>query len=131
VAAEPAAKPEPVATQPPAPKPAPTPEPAPQPKSSAKADADRAQALLNGQPVAKADEARVVVQVGAFAEAEAVRQTRAKLDKLGLKSYTQVVDVGGAPRTRVRVGPFSNRAEADKAAARIKAAGLPAAILSL
>jgi len=29
------------------------------------------------------------------------------------------------------VGPFASRAEADKAAARVKSAGLPAAILTL
>jgi DedD protein len=31
----------------------------------------------------------------------------------------------------VRVGPFATRAEAERAAAKVKVAGLPAAILSL
>ena len=48
-----------------------------------------------------------------------------------MKTYTQVVESEGGRRTRVRVGPFASRAEAEKAAARIKATGLPAAILSL
>nr|MCU0763630.1 SPOR domain-containing protein [Hydrogenophaga sp.] len=34
-------------------------------------------------------------------------------------------------RIRVRLGPFSNRPDAEKAAARVKALGLPAAILTL
>ena len=34
-------------------------------------------------------------------------------------------------RTRVRVGPFANKAEADQAALKIKALDLPATILSL
>ncbi len=34
-------------------------------------------------------------------------------------------------RTRVRVGPVASREEAEKMAARIKAAGLPTAILTL
>jgi DedD protein len=34
-------------------------------------------------------------------------------------------------RTRVRVGPFASRAEADKAAGKIKGLSLPAAVLSL
>ena len=42
-----------------------------------------------------------------------------------------MVEVDGNKRTRVRVGPFASRADADKTAARIKAAGLPAAILTL
>ena len=93
-------------------------------------DGARAQLLLNGQPTS-ASTARVVVQVGAYSDADKLREARLKLEKLGLKTYTQVVEVDGAKRTRVRVGPFETRVDADKAAARIKAAGLPVAILSL
>jgi DedD protein len=93
-------------------------------------DGYRAQALLDGQAASGAG-ARTVVQVGAYGEADKLREARQKLEKLGLKTYTQVVEVDGAKRTRVRVGPFASRAEADKAAARIKAAGLPAAVLTL
>jgi DedD protein len=53
------------------------------------------------------------------------------VEKLGLKTYTQVVETESGPRTRVRVGPFDSRDEADKAAARIKGTGLAANILSL
>ena len=97
----------------------------------------RAQALLNGQAGAAASAAieaapsRVVVQVGAYSDPVKLREARQKLEKLGLQTYTQVVEVEGAQRTRVRVGPFANRADADKAAARIKAAGLPVAVLAL
>ena len=93
-------------------------------------DSARAQALLNGQ-AASGSPARVVVQVGAYSDADKLREARQKLEKLGLKTYTQVIEVDGAKRTRVRVGPFETRADADKAAARIKAAGLPVAVLNL
>ena len=53
------------------------------------------------------------------------------VDKLGLKSYTQVIEVDGAKRIRVRVGPFAAREDAEKAAGTLKAAGLPAAVLTL
>jgi DedD protein len=82
------------------------------------------------KPAAEAP-GRFVVQVGAFAEAAAVRQARAKVEKLGLASYTQVVDTSNGPRTRVRLGPFDTRDEAEKAAAKLKAAGLPGAVLTL
>jgi len=94
-------------------------------------DGVRARALLDGDAAASAPGARVVVQVGAFTDAGKVSEARYKLEKLGLKTYTQVVEVEGSKRTRVRVGPFANRAEAEKASARIRAAGLPAAILTL
>jgi len=97
------------------------------------AEAARAKALLEGGASAKApaESGRFVVQVGAFADAAAARDTRAKVEKLGLKTYTQVVDTDAGKRIRVRVGPFVSRDDAAKAADRIKSAGLPTALLSL
>lgn len=97
-------------------------------------DGQRAQALLEGKPATKASDngsGRIVVQVGAYTDADKLREARQKVEKLGMKTYTQVIDADGGKRTRVRVGPFTTREEADKAAARIKATGLPVAILSL
>jgi DedD protein len=74
---------------------------------------------------------RIVVQVGAFADAVRAREVRLTLERAGLKTYTHVAETSEGKRIRVRVGPFSSRAEADKAAARVKALGLPAAILTL
>lgn len=74
---------------------------------------------------------RIVVQVGAFAEVERAREARLKLERAGLKTYTHVADTSQGKRIRVRMGPFATRAEADKAAARAKALGLPAALLWL
>ncbi|MBT9477211.1 SPOR domain-containing protein [Polaromonas sp.] len=114
-------------------KPAPPPPKAPVPDS----EGARAKALLNAAPppsakavVAETD-ARVVVQVGAFADVDKAREVRAKLERAGLKTYAQVADTKDGKRTRVRVGPFASRADAEKAAAKIKSLDLPAAILSL
>ena len=74
---------------------------------------------------------RAVVQVGAFADAGKASEIRARLEQAGLKSFTQTVETADGKRIRVRVGPFANRAEADKAAAKIRALDLPAAILNL
>lgn len=127
----------------PASKPAVRPEPRPEARPAAAAskpvsDAARAQALLEGKTSpasmatqAAAAEVRAVVQVGAFSDPVKLREARSRVEALGLKTYTQVVEVNGERRTRVRVGPFASRGEADKAAARIKAAGLTAAILTL
>ena len=125
------------------PKPEPKVEPKVEPKIASKVpvasnDASRASALLNGKtppPAAKAvvagAEGRVVVQVGAFADAAKAHEVRLKLEKAGLKTYTQVADTNSGKRTRVRVGPFVSRAEAEKAASKIKTLDLPAAILTL
>jgi DedD protein len=134
-AAKPAPKPASASAS--APKPEPKAEPAAKPGAS---EAARARALLEGQSstkVAGADKAsqgtsggRYVVQVGAFADAGAAQDTRTRVERLGLKTYTQVIDTDNGKRTRVRVGPFSSREEADKAAGRITAAGLPSSVLS-
>ena len=113
-------------------------------KPSAPADdGARARALLNGQvpapsaemgsgnAVAKAVEGRMVVQVGAFSEDAKAREVRQKLEKAGLKTYAQVAETKDGKRIRVRVGPFDSRAEAEKAASKIKTLDLPAAILTL
>lgn len=90
-----------------------TPEPAPAAKTNAEAGL------------------RFIVQVGAFADANGAREARAKVGKLGLRTYTQNITTAGGKRIRVRLGPFDSRSEAENAAAKVKAAGLPAAVMTL
>ena len=102
-------------------------------------DAARARALLEGRSSSNADrkadepaaKSRYVIQVGAYADDAATRQARQKAEAAGVKTYTQVVETSAGKRTRVRVGPFSSREEAEKASAALKKAGLGAAILGL
>lgn len=130
-------KPEPVVeAPPPVAKVEPKVEEKPEPKVQAKApalsdEAARAKALLEGKQAPGAPKERLVVQVGAFADADKAHEVRLKLERAGLKTYTQVADTKEGKRTRVRVGPFSSRAEADKVASKIKSLDLPVAILTL
>jgi DedD protein len=94
-------------------------------------DGARAKALLEGKPPAAAAEARYVVQIGAFAEDRTVREVRAKAQKAGQATHTQQVTVSSGSVTRVRVGPFPTRKEADAAAAALRKADLPATVLKL
>ncbi len=110
--------------------------PAPQ-KTEAKAEAkpandgQKAKALLEGKSPA-ADQARMIIQGGAVADADKVREVRRKLESAGLKTYTQVVEgKDGKRTTRVRVGPFDSRTEADKVAARIRKLDLQANLIAL
>lgn len=104
-------------------------------KPSPKADdAAKAQALLDGAATTKKPDAtgeRFIVQVGAFADAARAREARLRVERTGLKTYTHVAQTKDGERTRVRVGPFGTKAEADKAADKIKKLDLPAAILTL
>lgn len=130
----------------------PAPVAAPKP-TAAGDDGTRATALLNGTatppppPLRAADLAkpaateeskaasaetkgRMVVQVGAFADAAKADETRRRLEKAGLSTYTQIVDTKDGKRIRVRVGPFASKAEAEKAVNKIRSLDLPVAILS-
>ena len=144
---KPEPKPEPKPKVEPKPEAKPEPKPEPKPKVEAKpvvSDAERARALLEGRaptpatavaaaPVkAEANkQGRFIVQVGAFADAAKANEVRSKLERAGLKTYTQAVDTKDGKRTRVRVGPFDQRDAADKAASRIKGLGLSASVLTL
>ena len=103
--------------------------PADKPKPAS--DGARAQALLEGKEPAAASAARYIVQVGAFSENKAAQDVRAKVEKLGLKTYAQAVDTADGRRVRVRLGPFASRDEAERAAAKLKSAGMPGSILTL
>jgi len=96
---------------------------------SAPDDAKKARALL--EAAAASPGARFVVQAGAFADAGAAKDARAKLERAGMKTYTNVADTKDGKRTRVRVGPVATLAEADQLAERIKKLDLPAQVLAL
>lgn len=107
--------------------------PAPQPAAAPTVAASKASATVAPAAATAAQEAagRFVVQVGAFADDATVRQTRQKVEKLGLKTYTQEVNTDAGKRVRVRVGPFATRDEASQVLNKLKGAGLPGAVLTL
>ncbi len=74
---------------------------------------------------------RFVVQVGAYADVDTLKQSRLRVERLGLKTYIQQVDTAGGKRTRVRVGPFPTRAEAQRAVSKLKSSGFNADLLEL
>ncbi len=135
---EPAPKPEHKPEPKPEPKPVATPAPEPKPART-NDEAARARALLEGRTApaaaatasASAEDGRFIVQVGAFADADKAREARTKVERAGLKTYMQVVDTKDGKRTRVRVGPFNNRADADKAAGKIRSLELSASVLTI
>ena len=109
-----------------------TPAQTPPPSTTSGSGTAAAALLAGGAPSdAAPGSSRFVVQIGAFADDAKMRDARGKVEKLGMKTYTQSVDTPGGKRVRVRVGPFATKAEADRTASKIKADGLPAAVLVL
>ena len=106
--------------------------PAPSTKANTSANATvAATSAAAAAAAAAAPAGRFVVQIGAFADTIKAREARQKLEKAGFKTYTQVVETKDGRRIRVRVGPFETKADATKAADKIKKLDLPTGILEL
>lgn len=69
------------------------------------------------------------VNAGLFAQPDNARNTLAKLKAAGLPAFSQELQTPQGPRTRVRVGPFANRAQAEAAIKKIRALKLDAALV--
>jgi DedD protein len=95
-------------------------------------EASRARAILEGRPEPKADakaepkkdSGRFVVQVAALAAQDKVDELQDKLKSAGISSFTQKVSTDSGSRTRIRVGPFSSKEEADRVRAKLSRIGL-------
>ncbi|MBY0571744.1 MAG: SPOR domain-containing protein [Burkholderiaceae bacterium] len=98
-------------------------------------DAARALAILEGKAppkVAKpeaADKSSFVVQVAVLSTQEKVDELQAKLKSGGIKSYTQKVPTASGDKTRIRVGPFESRDEAEKVRAKLTKLGLSGSLV--
>ncbi|MBI4291810.1 MAG: SPOR domain-containing protein [Betaproteobacteria bacterium] len=71
-----------------------------------------------------------VVQIGAFADPKNAKQLQAKLTAAGIKSYSETVKAKNGEQTRVRLGPFAGRADAEKAGEKAKALGFRADLVA-
>jgi DedD protein len=100
------------------------PEPA---KAASPNDEARAMAILEGKPAESAS--KYVIQVDAFATQDKVDEVQGKLKSAGIKSYVQKVSTASGERTRVRLGPFSSKEEADKARAKLGKIGLDGSVI--
>ena len=99
--------------------------------SNAQAEAALSNKKSAAQEDAAPSKARFVVQAGAFADAHTAQSVRAKIEKAGFKTYTQVVDTSQGKRVRVRIGPFASRDEAERVLHRLQALGVGGAVLTL
>lgn len=93
------------------------------------ASAPRSAASASGN--ASADPFTYFVQAGAFAQTEDAEQQRARLAMMGMEGRTSEREQSGRTVFRVRVGPFSNKADADAAKEKLAAAGVDASLVRI
>jgi DedD protein len=102
-----------------------------EPSAKAQTDVNKANPSLDGKSTAEVFE-RHVVQIGAYNDVTKVREVRRELEQAGLSTFIQVLDgKDGKSITRVRVGPFSSREEAEKVAAKVRKLDLSPAVLRI
>ena len=114
------------------------PEVRPEPKSESRPKVEakpepKAEPKVEPKPTKPADPdgTRFVVQFGAFSDGITAHEARMKVERLGIKTYTQEVKTPQGTRIRVRMGPYANRAEAEKVLSSLRKAGLSGAVLTL
>ncbi len=71
------------------------------------------------------------VQIGVFSDPEKVKQMQEKLSAKGLKSLDELIDTAKGKKTRLRVGPFEAKKDAESAMDKIKSLGLTGMIVSV
>lgn len=97
-------------------------------------DATRAIALLEGKSDPKAADKKAghfVIQVAALSTKDKIDELQSKLRDVGIKSYTQKIVTGSGDRTRIRVGPFASKEDAEKVRAKIIKLGLPGTVVPI
>lgn len=70
-----------------------------------------------------------LINVGLFAQQDNALRVHARLKAAGLPATSTTLETRNGPRTRVRVGPFTSRAQAEAAAQRIRAMQLDAVVI--
>lgn len=98
---------------------------APKPAADKQAEDARALAILEGKtskPAAADAGQKFVLQVAALSDQNKVSELRERLKQAGISSYTQKAPSGEV--TRVRVGPFNSKEEAEKVRAKLVGMGL-------
>lgn len=73
------------------------------------------------QSASASSKAEFVVQLGAFSDAGNAARLATKVRENRFDVYTEAVTTSAGKRTRVRVGPYPTRAEAEQARDRLKA----------
>ncbi len=75
--------------------------------------------------------AKFVLQAAAPASETAAKELAERIHGAGLKSFVSKVEAKDGVRYRVRVGPYATRDEAERARARLRAAGINANLVAL
>jgi DedD protein len=77
-----------------------------------------------------ADSEAYAVQIGVYSTMASVKDLQRKLLAQGFKTYTEKLATDQGDKIRLRAGPFASRADAEKALAKIKSAGMAGMVVT-
>jgi DedD protein len=99
-------------------------------KQKADAAAKAAKTAPDTASVTPPTKGKYLVQIGAFGSATGAEEQSKRATALGLKAFTEEISTNAGKRIRVRVGPFANKEQADKARDTLKAGGIDSALIA-
>jgi DedD protein len=99
-------------------------------KQKADAAAKAAKSAPDAASAATPAKGKYLVQIGAFGSATGADEQSKRATALGLKAFTEEISTNAGKRIRVRVGPFANKEQADKARDTLKAGGIDSALIA-
>jgi DedD protein len=88
----------------------------------------KVQADVKAEDISSA--ASIYLQIGVFSDPENVKKMQVQLSDKGLKSKSELIDTSKGKKTRLRVGPFNTKKEADLALAKLKSLKLAAIVVN-
>ncbi|MEF9977595.1 MAG: SPOR domain-containing protein [Thermomonas sp.] len=94
--------------------------------SAASTETATAAASTTTTPPASSDDARYLLQAGAFGASGDAETVKAKIAMLGLNARVESAQIGGKTVYRVRMGPYGSASELADAKAKLSGGGLPA-----
>lgn len=74
--------------------------------------------------------ARIYVQIGVFSDPENVKKMQLQISDKGLKSKIELIDTSKGKKTRLRVGPFNTKKDAEVALDKLKSIRLTGTVVN-
>jgi DedD protein len=92
-------------------------------KAESKSEPVKAPKKEEKKPTSEKVSGNYFIQIGVFSDPEKVKQMQAKLSGAGLKSNVELIETAKGQKSRLRVGPYNSKSDAEDKLAKVKSLG--------
>lgn len=92
-------------------------------KAESKPEPVKAPKKEEKKPTSEKVSGNYFIQIGVFSDPEKVKQMQAKLSGAGLKSNVELIETAKGQKSRLRVGPYNSKSDAEDKLAKVKSLG--------